>query len=324
MSQSSAAAVDVPLDLGDDPMPRDTRIEQLLEEWNLPFELELQFPLGRLRLDDATQIRSEVHRAPSATVEQYVTHMKHGAKFPPIVIGVNGMLVDGNTRVQACRKLGIKTFPAYKVKFPVLSQAKLIGAAINQMGGARLSDEEIVIAAEAMMAESYADEAIARTLGRSISHVRNVRRDRMFREAAERVGMSHVQVPKHIARALAGIQHDEPFKAAVEIVSRAKPSVKDATTLVNKIEQTRSDAEALAAIRTVETQWGPVTGPPPSPKSLSRNQAKKALVHVQALLEAGEGAPDTLMLPDDMNARELWLRLNVLTTKLLALYPQPS
>lgn len=232
------------------------------------------------------------------------------------------MLVDGNTRVQAARKLGLKTFPAYKVSFSVLNQAKLIGAALNQMGGARLSDEEIVVAAEAMMAENYPDEAIARTLGRSISHVRNVRRDRIYRDAAERVGLAHVPMPKAVARALAGIQHDEPFKAAVEIVARAKPSVKDATALVNQIEQTRSDADAIAVVRTIEAQWGPVTGPPPGPRSQSRSQAKKALTHVKALLEAGEASPADLMLPDDDNARELWQRMSVLATNVLALYPR--
>lgn len=319
---STATATAIPLELGEDTVTRDTRVETLLDDWNLPYELDQQFPLSKLRLEDATQIRSEAHRAPASTVEQYVTHMRHGAKFPPIVIAAkNYMLVDGNTRVQASRKLGLKTFPAYKVTFPVLNHARLIGAALNQMGGARLSDEEIVIAAEAMMAESYGDEAIARTLGRSISHVRNVRRDRIYREAAERVGVAHLPMPKAVARALAGIQHDEPFKAAVEVVVRAKPSAKDATALVNKIEQTRSDADALSTIRTIEQQWGPVTGPPPTPRSMSRTHAKKALVHVKALLDVGEASPADLMLPENPDARDLWQRLSTLTTNVLALYP---
>jgi len=324
-TQSSAAsAVEKTLAFEDDTMARDTRIEGLLDEWKLVYELDSAFPLARLKIEDATQIRAESHRAPSDTVEQYVTHMKHGATFPPIVVGSNGMLVDGNTRVESCRRLGRKTFAAYKVKFPHLGMAKMIGAALNQMGGDRLSDEEIIVAAEVMMGEGYADEAIARTLGRSVSHVRNVRRDRTFREAAERTGVAGVALSKPHQRALAMIQHDEPFKAAVEVVSRAKPSVKDTSALVDRIEKTRSDAEALATIRSIEAQWGPVTGPPPQPRSLSRSRAKKALKPVQDLLAMGEANPADLVLPDDAAAADLWQRLGTLVTNVLALYVKPQ
>ena len=314
----SAAAVEVGLEFDEDTV-RDTRIERLLQEWNLPFELDQAFPLTRLKIEDAVQIRTETHRAPKGTVDQYVTHMKHGAIFPPIVVSTNGMLVDGNARVDACRLQNRKTFPAYKVKFPQLGMAKMIGAALNQMGGDRLSDEEIVVAAEAMMGENYPDEAIARTLGRSISHVRNVRRDRAFREAADRLGLGDVKVPKQMQRILAGIQHDEPFKATVELVKRTNPAAKDVAALVNQIEKTRSDAEALATIQTTETQWGPVTGPPPGPRPLNRSRAKKALQHVRTLLELGT-QPSDLVMPSDEGSAELWTRLNTLATNVVALY----
>jgi ParB-like chromosome segregation protein Spo0J len=324
MESATASAVDIGLEFDEDAdAVRDTRIEHLLEAWNLPFELEQQFPLMRLKMEDAVQIREQPHRAPKVTVEQYVTHMKHGAIFPPIVVASNGMLVDGNARVDACRLLNRKTFPAYKVKFPQLGMAKMIGAALNQMGGDRLSDDEIIVAAEAMMAESYADEAIARTLGRSISHVRNVRRDRAFREAAERIGLSEIRVPKAMMRVLAGISHDEPLKAALELVTRANPAAKDVAHLVNSIEKTRSDAEALAVIQQTETQWGPVTGPPPTPRPLNRSKAKKALSHVKTLLDLGE-QPNDLVMPGNVASAELWTRLNRLATTVVALYAVPK
>src|SRR5262245_30248650 len=164
MENATAAAV-VETELEFDEMARDTRAEALFAEWGLSYELDPHFPLMRLKIEAATQIRIEAHRAPSNTVEQYMTHMRHGASFPPIVVASNGMLVDGNTRVAACQRLNQKTFPAYKVKFPHLGIAKMIGAALNQMCGDRLTDEEIITAAEVMMSEGYADEAIARTLG---------------------------------------------------------------------------------------------------------------------------------------------------------------
>src|SRR5262245_43104862 len=326
METSTAAtdsAVDVDLGFDEESVVKDTRVEQWLNEWRLPFELDQQFPIARVKVETAVQIREEAHRAPSSTVDQYFTHMKHGAIFPPVVVSSNGLLVDGNTRLEAARRNGLKTFPAYKVKFPHLGMAKMIGAALNQMGGDRLTDEEIVTAAEAMMAEQYGDEAIARTLGRSVSHVRNVRRDRMFRQSAERTGVANLTVPKAAQRILAGIQHDEPFKAAVEVVSRAKPSAKDISTLVNKIEQTRSDADALATIRTIESQWGPLAGPPPNQKSVSRTKAKAALKHVRALLELAEAQPIEVVQADDQEAAEVWRRLSTVSAQVVALYVKP-
>lgn len=324
METQAIVAVEKALQFEDESMVRDTRIEGLLDEWKLPYELEQSFPLAKVKIENATQIRDEAHRAPSDNVEQYTTHMKHGAIFPPIVLGTNAMLVDGNTRVEACRRLGRKTFPAYKVKFPHLGMAKMIGAALNQMGGDRLSNEEIVNAAEVMMTEGYGDEAIARTLGRSVSHVRNVRRDRTYREAAERTGVDSLPIQKAHQRVLAAIQHDEPFKAAVELIARAKPSVKDTSALVDRIDKTRSDAEALAQIHAIETQWGPVTGPPPNPRSLSRSRAKKALRHVRDLLAEAEASPAAVVLPDDAEAAALWQRLGTVVTNVLALYVKPA
>lgn len=310
---------------GDDPVTaRDTRIEQLLESWQLSFELEPEFVLAKVKHSEGVQIRLEPHRAPTTAVDEYVTHMRHGAVFPPIVVTTNGFLVDGNTRMAACKKLERKTFPAYKVKFAILGQAKMFGAALNQMGGYRLTEEEVVVAAEAYMREGYKDEAIARALGKSMSHIRNVRRDRLYREAATRTGVAALEIPKPTRLHLAGIQHDEPFKAAVEAVAKAKPTIKDVGALVDRIENTRSDAEALAAVQEMAKQWGPITGAPPNgAKSVSRTRGRQALTHVHKLLELAEADPIDVVLPDNADAAALWQRLSVVTTQVLAHYVKP-
>lgn len=315
MAEAATVLPDLDLDVS----PRDTRVEMLLREWNIPFDMEPALPLTKVRLDDAVQIRAAAHRAPTERVAEYVMHMKHGAIFPPIVIAANGMLVDGNTRLEATRKIGRKMIPAYRVKFPHLGMAKMIGAAINQMGGDRLSPEEIVMAAEAMLADGNNDEAIARHLGCSSGHVRNVRRDKQFREATERLELTHLQIPKLAARALAGIQHDAPFKSATEAVAAAKPAIKDIAELVTKVEKTRSDAEAVAVVNAAREAWGPVTGAPPH-RSLSRGPAKKALRCVQDLITAGDPDPAVLVLEKDAAAAEAWRKLSALSVQVVALY----
>jgi ParB-like chromosome segregation protein Spo0J len=300
---------------------RDTRIEQLLDSWNLSYELEPNYPITKVKDNEGVQIRLPDHRAPTAAVDDYVTHMKHGAIFPPIVVTANGFLVDGNTRLRACLKLGRKVFPAYKVKFAVLAHAKMVGAALNQMGGYRLTEEEVVVAAEAYMRDGAKDEAIARALGKSMSHIRNLRRDRLYRDAAARTGVAELEIPKPVRLHLAGIQHDEPFKAAVEAYAHAKPAIKDIGALVDRIEKTRSDAEALAAVQEAKQQWGPITGAPPnSAKSVSPTKGKQALAHIRKLLDLAEAEPTDVVLPQNADAFALWQRLNVVVTQVLAQY----
>jgi hypothetical protein len=322
MQETDTAVIPAPLEFEDDTVgTRDTRIEQLLDTWHLSYELEAEYPLAKVRDNEGVQIRLPEHRAPSDAVDEYVTHMKHGALFPPIVVTTNGSLVDGNTRLRAALKLGRKTFPTYKVKFAILGQAKMVGAALNQMGGHRLTEAEVVVAAEAYIREGYNDQAIARALGKSMTHIRNVRRDRLYHEAAARTGVAEIDIPKPVRRQLAGIQHDEPFKAAVEAYAYAKPAVKDVGVLVDRIEQTRSDAEAIAAVQDTLKQWGPVTGAPPkSAKSVSRTRGKQALAHVRKLLELAEAQPTEVVLPDNAEAVDLWQRLSAVATQVLAQY----
>ena len=306
------------------PAARDTRIEKLFEDWNLTFELDDDMPLARVKFEPGAQVREEEHRAPASTVAEYQTHMTHGAIFPPIIVSSQNFLIDGNTRVKAALRLGRKTFPAYRVKFPHLGMAKMVGAAINQMGGDRLTEAEIVAAASVMMKEGYSDEAIARTLGRSPSHVRNVRKDQAFTEAAARTGLADIRIPKQHRRTLSRIAHDEPFAAAVKIIAASTPPNKEVTALVDKIDQTRSDAEALAVIEAARSEWGAPAGPPPIQRSpTSRTYAKRALAHARDLLKLGDD-PLALVLPDNPAALKSWQELVVLATHVVALYPKPA
>lgn len=316
----TAEAVATDLEFDEMTTTRDTRIEALATEWNLSFDLDPQFPVAKVKHLQEIQVREEHHRAPTDTVEQYSTHMRHGANFPPIVLMTNGALVDGNARLAACQKINRKTFPAYKVKFLDLAQAMMFGAALNQLGGDRLTEAEIVTAAEAYMRAGYTDEAIARTLGRSVTHIRNVRRERVYKEAAARIGVADLAMSRHAQRALSGISHDEPLKLAVELVAKHKPAPRDIADLVTRIENTRSDAEAIAAINAVSEKWGPVSGPPPGRPSATKSHSKKALKLVRALVELAEPDPKAVVLDNDTTAAAWWNRLVTVANQVAALY----
>jgi hypothetical protein len=74
--------------------------------------------------------------------------MKNGAAFPPIVLAATlhkgrDVMIDGNTRARAAQTLKLNTFPAYRVS-PIADPnfARMLGAALNNLGGDRLSRAE--------------------------------------------------------------------------------------------------------------------------------------------------------------------------------------
>lgn len=299
---------------------RDTRVEAILERWGVSFQLQDEYPLMRLKIANETQARSTEHRAPGQSVDEYATHMRHGAQFPPIVVATNGMLIDGNTRQGAAERTGRTSFPAYVVKLPNLELGALIAAAINQTNGRRLESGELVAIAERYQDIGYADEAIARELGCSISHVRNVRRERAYREAAERVGVADRKIAKPLQRTLSAISHDEPLRAVVELVSDANPSAKDASALVEEVNKTRSDAEAVALVNAKRAEWAPA-GPPPR-RTASGTKAAKALKAVKALNELVNDAPEQVVTAGDDRAihAAAWRELEGKVVRVVALY----
>jgi ParB-like chromosome segregation protein Spo0J len=299
---------------------RDTRLEAILDRWGLTYELQDEYPLRRLKIAEETQARSADHRQPSSSVDEYATHMKNGAQFPPILIASNGMLVDGNTRAAAAERIGRDSIAAYVVKLGNLELGKLIAAAINQTNGRRLASEELVAAAEGYLDAGYTEEAVARELGCSISHVRNVRRERTYRDAATRVGTDELKIGKPQQRVLAGVTHDEPFRAAATLVAETNPTAKDTSALVDELTKARSDADAVAIVNAKRQEWAPA-GPPPR-RVVSSAKPTKALKVVRQLVEMIGDAPGSVVRIGDNQAEHAaaWRELEGLVVQVVALY----
>src|SRR4029077_6206611 len=214
--------------MADEDLRRDLRIEGLLRGWNISFEFAPEFPVNKLDANyDESQVREIKHRAPQENVNEYAIQMRAGAIFPPIVATNNRRLIDGNTRKGAAETIGLETFPVYLVKLPQASYGPMIGAALNQMGGKRLTDEEAFTAAETMIRNGHTDEAIARTIGKSAQSIRNYRRQTRFKDAVERTGIGEVKITATAQRHLADIKLDEPFKEAAKLAAEANLSPAD-------------------------------------------------------------------------------------------------
>lgn len=324
----TATLLDEEVIVADSDLSRDMRIEGLLTEWNLDFEFDAEYPLRKIDADyNESQVRLPDHRAPRDTVEEFTAQMRGQLAlgrlaFPPIVLTHNGRLIDGNTRKAAAAQNGLETFPAYLVKLPRPDFGLMIGAALNQMGGKRLTAEESYAAAEKMMREGYPDDAIARTLGRSTQMVRNYRRERRYNEAADRTGVAALSITRSAQRHLADITHDEPFKAAAQLVSNAKPGQKDVQELVEKVSSARSEREEMAIVDEYSKKWK-TAGPPPAAARRAPNKAALAAARkVDAVLAivtpAAELAPAALR--GDLEPK--WQRLHELSGQVLAAFAE--
>jgi len=317
----SATLLEESTDMADSDLRRDVRIEGVLRDWNLEFEFAAEYPLKKIDAGaHETQVRSSEHRAPRDMVDEYANQMRGGALFPPMVATHNGRLIDGNTRKAAAERNNFDTFPVYLVKLPRPDFGPMIGAALNQMGGKRLTSEESYAAAEAMMREGYSDEAIARTLGRSRSMVQNYRRENRYRDSADRTGVAALPVTRGVQRQLAEITHDEPFRAAVQLAAASKASPRDVQELVDKVEEARSEREELEIIEGYREKWKPA-GPPPqrvAPNRAATAAGRKVDAVLATTATARELAPAALRA--DLEPK--WRRLRDLADQVLAAFAE--
>jgi hypothetical protein len=143
-----------------------------------------------------------------------------------------------------------------------------------------------------MMRNGHADEAIARTIGKSIGSIRAYRRQTRYKDAAERTGVADVKIQATSQRALADISLDEPFHEAVLLVSTLNLSPSDVQEMVRRIDETRSEAQALEVIDEFRKKHG-VAGPPPH-KGPSTKAATAAGRKIDAFLASIKVPPAEL------------------------------
>lgn len=239
-------------------------LEAKLREWNLTYTVEREFKISDARVESAAQVREGSHIAPATRVDEYAQQMRNGAMFPPILVRTPNVLIDGNTRLAAAKRIGRKTFPAVVVDTKTAAMAKILAAAINQMGGERLTAPEAHEAALLMMREGYPDPAVARELGRDLSQVRRWRNQHDVQERARTLGLAEQieQIPRNTLGTLVGIAHDEPLSELVKLFADVRPPEKQAREYVSQIVQASSDEAAVAKVAELREELAPA-GPPP-------------------------------------------------------------
>lgn len=96
------------------------------------------------------QIRGEEHLAPPHKVAQYKADMEHGDVFAPVIVTSDWYVVDGNTRLQAYLKLGVKTITVFRLHADYanathaqVKSLEKLATAMNDMNGAGMPKKRI-------------------------------------------------------------------------------------------------------------------------------------------------------------------------------------
>jgi len=275
----------------------DPKVEALLQEWNLRFDLLEAVEIESIVQVSDQQARAVARRALPENVEQFYEQMKNGAQFPPIVLREPRIMLDGNTRIQAAKKLGLQYFPAYVVHdITTTEMARALSAAINQMGGVRLTVAEAQdIAVEMLYGElKFPVNTVARYVGRSSAQITRWKKQADVTQHAERLGIADQlkTISANQREKLAGVQFDEPFRRLVDAVSGAKPPNAELTAVVRDIEKATSEQDAVNLVEAAAMQWRP-TGP--TGRVVRNQKARRARMLVPQLLHL---RPTDLFDPD--------------------------
>lgn len=236
-----------------------TPFERKFELHNVKYELVEEVLLDSITKRESVQVRRHSMLAPPVQVQRYAMAMQAGQEFPPIVLW-GDVILDGNTRVAAARQMGRTSIPAYRVQCRNERQAIILGAALNQLNGRSLTEEEAREAAEEMLDDGMTDQYIAREVQVSAAKVRRWRLERSVMDRAATFGVAAEvdSLSKSRRQQLVPVTHERPFKELVGALVDHNPSNAQLKHVLAEIESAPSDDAAVQTIRDAVDGWEPV------------------------------------------------------------------
>lgn len=301
--------------------------EHKIKEWNLKYDYVPNFRISEMKNADWAQVRiGEKNPWDDATVADYRTFMNAGAPFPPVVLWRPNIISDGNNRIKAAKLEGRRTFPAFVVDLPTTDIAQPFGAALNQLGGRRLTAQQVVIHATSMFAQGMSDQAIASELGRSREQIRRIRHHLEFEKRVNDAKLTTVAagIPKSQRWRLNQITNDPAFREAIQVVTEIKVTDSDLREMIDDAEAARTQEAAVQAVaRRRETlePYGP--GRPKQTMGLGQTPPGHALAAI-GILRRYKDEParmlDTSTEERTKKAVAAWLEVYDLSLVMLNLY----
>jgi len=306
------------------PNAPDPKMEALLRDWGIPFEL-VEVSVADIKQVPSAQVRDEraaiSSRANPEEIETYALQMKRGAQFPPILVRSPNQIIDGNTRLEAARKCSAATIWAYRADIPTVDMALALGGALNQTNGKRLSVAEAQRFANVLRELGTDQKDIARLTGKAPAQISQWNREHEALKHAESVGLVDElrSLPANKRQALADIKLDEPFRRVVEAVVAAKPNVTEVKRLTRQLADAPSEAEQLEAVDATLASWIP-QGPG---QRVTRNEtAHRARMVIPQIMNLG--VPELFDPSRAEDDRALWQKLAAKVADVLEMFGAAS
>lgn len=234
------------------------------------------------------QVRDEEALAPPREVAKYAQLLRKGVRMPPVIITRDGYLVDGSTRTEAARKIGLVTFPAVILDVnyenapeTMVHDLIILGAAFNLSHGRGMSaaNVERVIAQVADEDDSPAE--LARKLGISSSTATTVINMMKARKKAAALGVkldeslsiSHLKL---LGGKLA--KYTDPVMRELMLLTQdAKLSTPDAVSLCRRLEALSTEPARLEALEAERASYAEVINGDGNPQPSRAAKLRQAL-----------------------------------------------
>lgn len=254
---------------------RDVRVERLLDDVGVKWTFIQAYRLDAIDKRKSLGNQSRLISLQDETVELYAEAYRRGEEFPAIVVCAQSgssltVSPDGNHRISAAERAGLKHVPAYVTSEPSKLQFLSLTYRLNveaRHGLQITMNDRLSHAAHLVSVAGLTKQAAADVMGipeRRLGEFINIR------EAEARLRGLGAPVPKRSndLRRLASVKSDVPLAALARVAS-AIPTTAFGD-LVTKVNKARSDQEAVSVIQsTVALEKQQRAGLPVSPKTQS-------------------------------------------------------
>lgn len=230
---------------------RRAEIEAWLDERRVKWEFIDQLPVDQIDRIASLGNQARLDPLSEEVVDRYAADMERGDLFPPIVVRRSGkrlILIGGNHRTAAAERTQRAALPAYVIDVEPEMAVRLTYED-NRRHGLPPSEEERIYQAVHLVNNGYTQTAAADTVGVSAKKLAQaIGAARADRRAAEHRIKGWERIPKSVRWRIDQLRSDPVFAAAAQLVCDTNMATSDSFVLITKLNNTRSEADALTVI----------------------------------------------------------------------------
>lgn len=240
-----------------------------IERLGFKFHEEAQYDLSDLSTDRRIQVREVGHYAPKDAVDRYAIQMSQ-SQFPPIIVTLDGWLIDGNTRVGAYLKRQQKFCPAIVLDIEYAGRTttektqkelRALALTLNSNHGVPLTAKEAREGARDLIALNWRADEVARALGLKPAVLGQVRKEIAAEDKLKRVLFTaSSQLSNAALRALGAKDpqalNDAPFLGLAQLAADAGLTATEVATAAKDIRDIGSEAGQIQKLEALRTELG--------------------------------------------------------------------